>query len=166
MPNRMTDSFEGNLAALRPAAGVGQASFYYRAGQVSRERAVRTWRLLGGVAIALLLVTVGICAWRIRDAELRIADAEAKRIPTAAVAVPPEPIPLPPSPSADEDLRPYAPPMSPPDADDDMTPGEVASTLELRRNILTAGLSYLDAQPKRSQTKPKRNTDDTDRNPR
>ena len=153
MPNRMTDSFEGNLAALRPAAGVGQASFYYRAGQVSKERAVRTWRLLAGSAIALLLVALGICAWSLRDAEIRIAEAEAKRIPTATIAVSPEPLPIPISPSADEDLRPYAAPMSLAEPVDDMTPGEVASTLELRRNILTAGLSYLDAQPKRGVSK-------------
>ena len=33
------------------------------------------------------------------------------------------------------------------------TSGEIASSLELRRNILTAGVSYLDAQPKRTQSR-------------
>ena len=168
MPNPMTDSFEGSLAALRPApAGVGQASFYYRAGQVSRERAVRTWRLVGSTALALTLATAGFSAWRIHDAETRLAAAEARPIPTASAA-PLEPAlpPLPPSPSADEDLRPFSAPMVPPDAEDDMTPSEGASTLELRRNILTAGVTYLDAQSNRKLTRPKRNTDDTDQNPR
>ena len=168
MPHGLTDSFEGSLAALRPTpAGVGQASFYYRAGQVSRERAVRTWRLVGSAAVALTLATVVFSAWRIHDAETRLAVADARPIPTASAA-PAEPAlpPLPPSPSADEDLRPFSAPMVPPDAEDEMTPSEVAGTLELRRNILTAGVTYLDAQQRRVLTKSKRNTDDTDRNPR
>ncbi len=151
MPHRMTDSFEGSLAALRPApAGVGQASFYFRAGQVSREHAVHVWQIVAGIAAVLLLTTVGICGWRIADAEARVAEAEAKRLPPTVIPVPAE-MPIaqfPPNASADEDVRPYSPPLVPPAAEDGMTPGEIASALELRRSILTAGVSYLDAQPR------------------
>ena len=155
MPKRMTDSFEFRLAALRPApAAVGQASFYYRAGQVSQERAVRRWQFVAAAAAILMTATVGLCGWRVAEAEARVADAEAKRVLPTVVAVPAEiPPTLPPlSASADDDLRPYAPPMMPPKLEAGPTSGEVASSLELRRNILTAGVSYLDAQPKRTQS--------------
>ena len=152
MSDQMTDSFEFKLAALRPApAGVGQASFYYRAGQVSQERAVRRWQFVAAAAAILMTATVGLCSWRIAEAEARVAEAEAKRVPPTVVVpteIPPVVPPL--SASADEDLRPYAPPMVPPRPEAGPTSGEVASSLELRRNILTAGVSYLDAQPKRT----------------
>ena len=156
MPDRMTDSFEFKLAALRPApAGVGQASFYYRAGQVSQERAVRRWQFIAAGAAILMTATVGLCGWRIADAEARVTEAEAKRVPPMVVSVPAEISPaVPPlNASADEDLRPYAPPMVPPRPEAGPTSGEIASSLELRRNILTAGVSYLDAQPKRIQSR-------------
>ena len=154
MSDRMTDSFEFKLAALRPApAGIGQASFYYRAGQVSQTRAVRRWQLVAAAAAILMTATVGLCGWRIAEAEARVADAEAKRVPPTVVSteIPPAVPPL--SASVDEDLRPYAPPMVPPKPEVGPTSGEVASSLELRRNILTAGVSYLDAQPKRIQSR-------------
>ncbi len=166
MPNRMTDSFEFKLAALRPApAGIGQASFYFRAGQVSQERAVRRWQFLAAGAALLLTATVGLCGWRIADAEARVTEAEAKRVPPMVAAVPEEISPVVPSQSAstDEDLRPYAPPMVPPRPEAGPTSGEVASSLELRRNILTAGVSYLDAQPKRTQSRFPESSGETER---
>ena len=155
MPNGMTDSFEGNLAALRPApATVNQASFYFRAGQVSRDRAVGTWQRIGGASMLLLFATVGVSFWRITEAEARATEAEAKRsqppliIPAPSVeAVVPSPAPSPVF--VDDDQRPYAPPMTPREPETSPTPSEVATTLELRRNILTAGTTYLDAQTKR-----------------
>ena len=155
MRDRMMDSLEHRLAALRPApAGVGQASFYFRAGQVSRQRAMRTWQAIAGVAVALSLVALGTAGWRIQAAEARLAEAEARRPAVVVVAPvePPTPYP-PPSASAEEDLRPYSPPVAPCAPEDAPGPGEVASTLELRRSILTAGVSYLDAQPKQTRSK-------------
>ena len=146
MQSILTDSFEHRLAALRPApADVGQANFYFRAGQVSRDRQVRTWQILTGCTVAVLLATVGMFGWRVHEAEMRIAEAEMKPVPTPAVR--PVEIPILP-PSTDEDLRPYSPPMVPRATEPGPTPGEIASSLELRRNILTAGMSYLDAQQK------------------
>ncbi len=147
MQSILTDSFEHRLAALRPApADVGQANFYFRAGQVSRDRRVRTWQIITGCTVAVLLATVGIFGWRLHEAETRVAEAERKQVPVPPTVRAVE-IPILP-PSADEDLRPYSPPMVPRAAERGPTPGEIASSLELRRNILTAGMSYLDAQQK------------------
>ncbi len=155
MPNRVTDSFEIDLAALRPApARVNQASFYFRAGQASRDRAVRTWQGLGGAALALMLAAVGLSYWRIADAEVRVAEAEARRTQNPVVVQAPVEVPAVPIPSPiliEEDSRPYAPPMAPPIEASDPTTAEVAATLELRRNILTAGTTYLDAQSRNSR---------------
>lgn len=149
MPSILTDSFEHRLAALRPApAGVAQANFYFRAGQVSRDRRVRTWQIVTGCTVAALLATVGMFGCRLHEAETRIAEGEMKQVPAPSTVHPLE-IPtviLPPS--TDEDLRPYSPPMVPRATERGPTPGEIASSLELRGNILTAGMSYLDAQQK------------------
>ena len=147
----MTDSFEGDLAALRPLPAAGQASFYFRAGQVSRERSVRTWQRVAGGALALLLGTVGASLWRISEAEARASAAEALRVShPVVVRIPAEvPAPLPSPQSIEEDSRPYAPPMSPRAPDSEPTADEMAATLELRKNILTAGTTYLDSQSRK-----------------
>ena len=147
MQSILTDSFEHRLATLRPApADVGQANFYFRAGQVSRDRQVRTWQIITGCMVAVLLATVGIFGWRLHEAEARIAEADIKRASPSPTFRPLETPVLPPS--VEEDLRPYSPPMVPRATEPGPTPSEIASSLELRRNILTAGLSYLDAQQK------------------
>ena len=148
----MTDSFEGDLAALRPLPAAGQASFYFRAGQVSRERSVRTWQRVAGGALALLLGTVGASFWRIADAEERASEAEAQRVRNPVVVRVPEELAPSPSPQLiEEDSRPYAPPMSPRVPDSDPTAAEMAATLELRKNILTAGTTYLDSQSRKTR---------------
>ena len=147
MQSILADSFEHRLAALRPApADVGQANFYFHAGQVSRDRQVRTWQILTGCTVAVLLLTVGLLGWRLHDAETRIAEVDMKRASPPPTFRPLETSVLPPS--VEEDLRPYSPPMVPRATEPSPTPGEIASSLELRRNILTAGMSYLDAQQK------------------
>ena len=144
----MTDSFEGRLAALHPAPpSVDRSSFYFRAGQASRDRSVRTWQCIAGSALALMVAAVGLSFWR-------IAEVEAERVShPVIVRLPAEPPPTPaPSPSfVEEDTRPYAPPMASPLGADDPTAAEVAATLELRRNILTAGTTYLDAQSRNAR---------------
>ena len=147
MPDLLTDSFEHRLAALRPApADVGQANFYFRAGQVSRDRQVRTWQILTGGTVAVLLITMGVFGWRVHEAEARLAEVEMKQVsPTSTARTVETPAS---QPIADDDLRPYSPPMVPRAAERGPTPDEIASSLELRRNILTAGVSYLDAQQK------------------
>ena len=148
MPNRVTDSFEIDLAALRPApARANQASFYFRAGQASRDRAVRTWQCLGGTALALMLAVVGLSFWRISEVEAeRLSHPVIVRLPAE-----PPPAPAPGPILVEEDTRPYAPPMAPPIEASDPTAAEVAATLELRRNILTAGTTYLDAQSRNAR---------------
>ena len=147
----MTDSFEGDLAALRPVPAAGQASFYFRAGQVSRDRAIRMWRCVAGATLALLLGTVGASFWRISDAEDRASEVMAQRVSNPVIVhVPVMPVAPPPSPQLiEEDTRPYAPPMSPRVPDSEPTAEEMAATLELRKNILTAGTTYLDSQSRK-----------------
>ena len=155
MSNRVTDSFERDLAALHPApASANQASFYFRAGQASRDRAVRTWQCIGGAALALMVAAVGLSFWRIADPEARVAETDAVRIPNPVIVPAPADLPSAPQPSpsfADEDTRPYAPPMTPRAIESDPTAAELAATLELRRNILTAGTTYLDAQSRNAR---------------
>jgi hypothetical protein len=150
----MTDSFESDLAELRPTpASADRASFYFRAGQASRDRSVHTWQGVASAALVVLFAAAGVGYWRIADAEARVAEAEARRTQNPIVVQVPAEVPQTPAPSPiliEEDSRPYAPPMAPhPDADDPSA-AEVAATLELRRNILTAGTTYLDAQSKRN----------------
>jgi len=151
----MTDSFEGNLAALRPApASVDRASFYFRAGQASRDPRVRIWQCIAGSALALLIATVCVGFGRFADAEARATEAEAQRTRNPIVIRVPAEVPPAPSPNpidSEDDDRPYAPPMSPGVPESEPTAAELAATLELRRNILTAGTTYLDSQSRKTR---------------
>lgn len=149
MPRELNDSVEFQLAALRPApANVGQANFYFRAGQASRDRTLRHWqRVVSGLIIALVAVA-GYGGYRIHDSEKRFADALAGRpVESAKIGEPPAPvIAVEPYQAIDEPTMPYSPPMVPASADEEPTPVEVADSLELRRKILTVGVTYFDLQ--------------------
>jgi hypothetical protein len=154
-PDRRS-KFEWSLAALRPAdAEVARPSFMFKAGQASRDKVVRFWRLVAG-GLAVLIVVGGVAGFGLVQSEQQRAtavtlDAQAARVQL----LPPRAIPAP----AEDEVAPHlsteflvpAPPTSPrtrPSAPDRPSASEIASALERRRNILVGGLGLIpDALP-------------------
>ncbi len=140
MPD-LTDPLAAALAKLRPAAAAAEKpAFLFRAGQASRDAVVRRWQ-----AVTLLAAVALVASWAygyVRYAELqqRAATVEA-RAPESTTALPPAP-PTPARPLVFTVPDATVPP-TPPYYDPDPTPQELADALQLRRDILTAGLTLL-----------------------
>ena len=143
MPD-LTDPLAAALAKLRPApAAAEKPAFLYRAGQASRDAVVRRWQAVTLLAAVALVVSWAIGYVRYAELQQRAATAEARaqELTTALPAGPPVP-PAPPTPPVF--AVPDAPvPPTPPAYDPDPTPQELADALQLRHDILTAGLSLL-----------------------
>lgn len=148
--------FEWSLAALRPAdAEVARPSFMFKAGQASREKAVRFWQLVAG-GLGVLIVVGGLAGFGLVQAEQQRATAiavegQAVRVQVVQPHVPPlEPAEEPLSAGPTEFLL-SVPPTSPrvrQTPHDRPSAAEVASALERRRNILVGGLGLIpDALP-------------------
>jgi hypothetical protein len=147
-PDRRSQ-FEWALAGLRPAdADVGRPSFMYKAGQASREKAVRFWRWTAAGLVVLLVVgavaATGLVAAERQRAEALVAEARAQQaaLSQPKVVVPHEPAPLPVEPADDRPRR-TATPVAVLTPTDDPTPAEIAAALERRRNILVGGLGLI-----------------------
>jgi hypothetical protein len=165
-PPRRT-AFEWSLAALRPAdSGAERPSFLFKAGQASRERAVRFWRWVAVGSLALLAgVTAGGFALvmhlrhRAEVAEARAgsplpAPASRDRQEAGGIEAPhhvegeKQEDRTPPSDSVGAPLvgarfegHPQGVPLQ-------ASPAEVAAARRTRRDILTAGLGVIpDATP-------------------
>lgn len=143
MPD-LTDPLAAALAKLRPAAAAAEKpAFLFRAGQASRDAVARRWKWVAGVAVALLVgswaVGLAVIGEALRRTET--AEARAQELTAAQLAGPPAP----PTPARPPVFAvPDAPvPPTPPAYDPDPTPQELADALQLRHDILTAGLSLL-----------------------
>lgn len=153
-PSDRRTSFEWSLGGLRPAdAGVGRPSFMYKAGQASREKAVRLWRWTAAGLVVLLVVSgvasVGMVTAERQRAEALVAEARAHQaaalqpIVTAPHSLP---VPVPVEPPDDRPPR-TATPLAVATPSDDPTPTEIAAALERRRNILVGGLGLIPDRP-------------------
>jgi hypothetical protein len=163
-PPRRTP-FEWSLAALRPAdSGAERPSFMFKAGQASRDTEVRFWRWAAVGCGLLLAAGAGASGWLIADATRRaeLADARASRAEN--------PTPQPPPRSGEgesetlsgsdrvaseasrvrssiDDPTPQPPPRSG-QGEKIPSPRDIAAALQLRRDILVAGLGVIpDGKP-------------------
>jgi hypothetical protein len=145
--------FEWSLAGLRPAdPDVARPSFMFKAGQASREKAVRFWQCVTA-GLGVLFVVGGVAMFGVVSAEQQRAAAivehqQAIRVMPAPVQV----IPLVPGTAPAPEPRPAEsiPPLprSATVVTNDPTPADIASALERRRNILVGGLGLIpDAPP-------------------
>lgn len=157
-PDRRS-AFEWSLTRLRPAdPDVARPSFMFKAGQASREKAVRFWRLVTAGLVVVLLVG-GVAAFGVvtdeqqRTAALTqqraalLAEQQAIRVlpPAVPLDVPtstPTPTPAPRPAEANPAL-----PRSATVVTNDPTPADIASALERRRNILVGGLGLIPDAP-------------------
>jgi hypothetical protein len=179
MPPPRRSPFEWSLASLRPVdSDAARQSFMYKAGQASRDGSVRFWRV---IAVGCLVGLVGcgtLTFWTMRDAQERVAVAVAEAKASAArlgngdraAGVLPPPArnaaegatdwnlersegvgPGHPFPS--ETPIPLAPLATA--RGDTPTPRDIAAALQLRRDILTAGLGLIpDGKPGPFQSVP------------
>lgn len=157
-PDRRTP-FEWSLAALRPAdADVARPSFMFKAGQASREKAVRFWRWVAA-GLAVLLVVGAVAAFGMVSAEQQRANAIVAEVRAAHAAVQVTQPPTTPTTISAEPIvavppRPI-PRSTPADVAASPAPAQVAAALDRRRNILVGGLGLIpDAPPVLSPDSP------------
>ena len=143
MPD-LTDPLAAALAKLRPApAAAEKPAFLFRAGQASRDAVARRWKWVAATAVVLLVGSwaVGVALFAEADRRLAVAEARAQELTATLPAGPP----VPPTPARPPVFAVPDAPVSPtpPTYDPDPTPQELADALQLRHDILTAGLSLL-----------------------
>lgn len=153
--------FEWSLAGLRPAdPDVARPSFMFKAGQASRERAVRFWQCVTA-GLGVLIVVGGVAVFGVISAEQQRSAVQSEQRAAllaeqqAVRATPVRVVPLaPPS-----DLRPAEtiPPLPRSTAVviNDPSPADIASALERRRNILVGGLGLIPDAPQAVPSEPR-----------
>lgn len=150
--------FEWSLAGLRPTdPDVARPSFMFKAGQASREKAVRFWQCVTA-GLGVLIVVGGVAVFGLVSAERQraaviveqqaalSAEQQARRATPAPVQVE---IPTP-SPSTDPQPTVESRPSVPRAATvvtNDPGPVGIAAALERRRNILVGGLGLIPDTP-------------------
>jgi hypothetical protein len=167
MPPPRRSPFEWSLAALRPAdSDAGRPSFMFKAGQASRERVVRFWRVLALGCLGALIGGGAMAFWTVVEAEHRAAVAEARAANSllegkAAIGgnrngtadpVPVEPVSGDGQPVVSHDTPAPVPHEEPVErgfaTQPPPSPQAIAAALQLRRDILTAGLGMIpDGKP-------------------
>jgi hypothetical protein len=158
-PGRRTP-FEWSLAALRPTdSDATRPSFLFRAGQESRERAVRFWRYVAAGCLMSWVGVIAVGAYWMADFRERGAVSfrgEGSRVGLAPPSPSgrgdrgvgngdPNPLPPKPFPLAGEGSQSPSPPTSLPKGGvvPSPTPAEFAAALRIRRDILVAGLGMI-----------------------
>lgn len=144
--------FEWSLAGLRPSdPDVARPSFMFKAGQASREKAVRFWQCVTA-GLGVLIVVGGVAVFGLVSAEQQRAAViverqQAMRVMPAPVQVElTAPAPSPEPRSVVESLP--SVPRSASVVTNDPGPSDIAAALERRRNILVGGLGLIpDAPP-------------------
>jgi hypothetical protein len=144
-PNRRSP-FEWSLAALRPAdADVGRPSFMFKAGQASRDRAVRFWQCVSA-GLVVLMVASAIAAYGYGAASAvqhREATHENKPL---LQPVTPFTSPVPDESTSTESFsRPSVAPFNAPTST--ALPADILAALEHRRKILSGGLDLIPDTP-------------------
>ncbi|MEO2088894.1 MAG: hypothetical protein ABGY75_05275 [Gemmataceae bacterium] len=172
-PSGRRTPFEWSLAALRPAdSGAERPSFMFKAGQASRDGEVRFWRWAAVGCGLLLAAGAGAGGWLIADATRRaeVAEARANRAENPTPQPPPRsgegeqeqifaatersggsaaapfsrgedtpPLPSPASAERPWERGPGGEGYTTPNP----TPKDIAAALQLRRDILVAGLGMI-----------------------
>jgi hypothetical protein len=144
--------FEWSLAGLRPAGpDVARPSFMFKAGQASRDKAVRFWQCVTA-GLGVLIVVGGVAVVGVMSSEHQrtatTVEQQAKRIVPAPVPVAPPPPSPDPRPTGETVETVASVPRPATLVTNEPTPADIAAALERRRNILVGGLGLIpDAPP-------------------